>query len=74
MLLFTTLNISTLKSLDHVNIDSKNPPYFIFNNVNGQTAESNGDKYLVLLLSTRTKKNLKSIQNFGMKLKIKLKE
>ena len=33
----------TLKSLNHVNIDSKNPPYLIFNNVDGYIKESNGD-------------------------------
>ena len=35
----------TLKSLNHVNIDNKNPPYLIFNNVDGYIQESNGDKY-----------------------------
>ena len=32
----------TLKSLNHVNIDSKKPPYLIFNNVDGYIEESNG--------------------------------
>ena len=63
-----------LKSLNPVNIDSKNPPYLIFNNVDGHSEESNGDKYLVLLLQTRTNKYKKSTQKFGMKLKIKLKQ
>ena len=35
----------TMKSLNHVNIDNENPPYLIFNNVDGCIQESNGDKY-----------------------------
>ena len=34
----------TLKSLNHVNTDSKNPPYLIFDNVDGCTEESNRGK------------------------------
>ena len=37
----------TLKSLNHVNIYSKNPPYIIFNNIDGHIEESNRNKYLV---------------------------
>ena len=37
----------TLKSLNHVNIYSKNPPYIIFNNIDGYIEESNRNKYLV---------------------------
>ena len=37
----------TVENLDHVNIDSENPLYLIFNNVDGYMEESNGDKYLI---------------------------
>ena len=30
--------------LDHVNIDSENPHYLIFNNIDGYIGESNGDQ------------------------------
>ena len=39
----------TMKSLDHVNIDSENPPNLIFNNVDGYIQKSNRDKYLVCM-------------------------
>ena len=56
----TSINIyfieyMTMKSLDHVNIDSENPLYLTFNNADGYiTGKRNGDK--VLLLQTRRKK------------------
>ena len=34
-----------MKSLNHVNNDSENPHYLIFNNVDGYNEESNRDKY-----------------------------
>ena len=34
----------TMKSLDHVNIDSENPLYLIFNNVDKYIEESKSDK------------------------------
>ena len=37
----------TMENLDYVNIDSENPYYLIFNNVDGYMKESNGDKYLI---------------------------
>ena len=33
-----------MKSLDHANIDSVNPLYLIFNNVDGYIETGNGDK------------------------------
>ena len=50
-----------MKSLNHVNIDSENPLYLTFNNVDGyieynSIEENNRHKYLILLLWTRTKK------------------
>ena len=40
------INYITMESLDHVNIDSANPLYLIFNNVDRYIIEeNNGDKY-----------------------------
>ena len=33
-----------MRSFDHVNIDSENPLYLIFNNVDGYIEENIGDK------------------------------
>ena len=63
-----------LKSLNHVNIDSENPPYLIFNNVDGYTEESNGNKYLVFASTDKNKEVLKKYTEFKMKLKMKLKQ
>ena len=62
-----------MKSLEHVNIDNGNSLYLIFNSLDGYTEESNGIKYLVFASTDENKEALKSTQNFGMKLKIKLK-
>ena len=42
--------------------------------MNGYTEENNRDKYLVFASTYKNKEVLKSTQNFGMKLKIKLKQ
>ena len=63
-----------MKSLDHVNIDSDNSLYLIFNNVDGYIEESNGDKYLVFASTDKNKEVLKNTQNFAVKLKIKSKQ
>ena len=45
------------------------------NNVDGYIIkESNGDKYLIFASIDKNKELLKTTQNFGMKLKIKLKQ
>ena len=48
-----------MKRLDHVNIDHKNVLYFIFNNVDRYTEESNGIKYLVFASTDENKEALK---------------
>ena len=63
-----------MKSLDYVNIDGENPFYLIFNNVNGYVEESNEDKYWIFASTDKNKKVLKNTQNFGIKLKIKLRQ
>ena len=44
-----------MKSLDHVNIDSVNSLYLVFNNSDGYIEESNGDKYLIFASTTKNK-------------------
>ena len=49
----------TMKSLDHVNIDSKNSLYLIFDNVDGYIKEKNGNKYLIFASTDKNKEVLK---------------
>ena len=42
-----------MKSLYHVNIDSVNSLYLVFNNPDGYIEESNGDKYLIFASTTK---------------------
>ena len=44
-----------MKSLDHVNIDSANSIYLVFNNVDGYIEESNGNKYLIFASTDKNK-------------------
>ena len=46
-----------MKSLEHVNIDSPNSLFLVFNNV-GYIEESNGDKYLIFASTGKNKKVL----------------
>ena len=54
----------TMKSLNYVNIDSENPPYLIFNNVDGYLEESNGGKYLDFASTDKNKEVLKMYTEF----------
>ena len=46
----------TMRSLDHININSGNPLYLIFNNVDGYVIEeSNRDKYLIFASTNKNK-------------------
>ena len=75
------LNQISIKSTDDViydieyitvkSLDSANSIYLVFNNVDAYIEENNENKYLIFALQTKTKKK-KITQNFGMKLKIKL--
>ena len=47
----------TMKSLDHANINTENPLYLIFNNVDWHTEQTNGSKYLIFA-STRKNKQV----------------
>ena len=46
----------TMKSLDHINIDSENSLYLVFNNVDGYTEKNNGNKYLIFASTKKNKK------------------
>ena len=46
----------TMKSLDHINIDSENSLYLVFNNVDGYTEKNNGNKYLIFASTEKNKK------------------
>ena len=45
----------TMKSLDHVGINTQNRFYVIFNKVDGYVEESNGNKYLIFLFTDKEK-------------------
>ena len=45
----------TMKSLDHVNNDSANSIYLVFNNVDEYIEESNGNKYLIFASTDKNK-------------------
>ena len=59
--IFFILNIGTMKSLDYANINSENPLYLIFNNVDWHTEQSNGSKYLIF---ASTKKNKQVLEKY----------
>ena len=68
---------ATKESLNNENIESANSVYLVFNNVDGyiecnSTKECNEYKYLIFASTDKNKEVLKSVQNFRMKLKIKL--
>ena len=70
MLLFTTLNISQWRVLT---IDSENPPYIIFNNVDRYIDKSNQDKHLVFASTHKNKKVLKKYTKLRKEIKNKIK-
>ena len=50
------IEYTTMRSLGHVNINSGNPLYLIFNNVDGYVIEeSNRDKYLIFASTNKNK-------------------
>ena len=57
----------TIKDSKYVKIYSVNPLYLIFNKVNEYFDEINENKYLTLVPTNKSKKNMK---NFGVKLEI----
>ena len=74
-MIFTILGISQLKKIgDCKNIYSVNPLYLIIGKVDGHIEENNGNKYLVFDSTDENNEVLKSTENFGIELKIKLKQ
>ena len=60
----------TMKSLDHMNTDTPNSLYLVFENVDGYIIEeSNGDKYLIFVSIDKTKKVLKRYTKFCNEIK-----
>ena len=66
--------ITVTKIGDCENIYSVNPLYLIIGKVDGHIEEKNGSKYLVFDSTDENKEVLKNTQNFGVGLKIKLKQ
>ena len=65
----------TMKLPDNVNIDDEDFLYLTFNNVDGYLMKNDGIKYLVFNSTDENKEALKKItQNFGKKIKSKLKQ
>ena len=62
----------TIKDLKYVKIYSVNHLYLIFSKVNGYFEEINGNEYLTLVLTNKSKEKIKNITNFGVKSEIKL--
>ena len=62
------------KNFDCENIYSVNPLHLIIGKVDGHIEEKNKSKYLVFDSTDESKEVLKSTQNVGMGLKIKLKQ
>ena len=74
-MIFTRLDTSQLKkNFDCENIYSVNPLHLIIGKVDGHIEEKNKSKYLVFDSTAENKEVLKSTQNVGMGLKIKLKQ
>ena len=66
--LFTTLHMWLSKIWNTIN--SVNPLYLMLNKMNGYFEEINGNKYLTLVPTNESRKNLKSMKNCGLKLEI----
>ena len=52
----------TIKDSKYVKINTVNPLYFLFNKMNGNFEESNGNKYLTLVLTNETKAKIKKYE------------
>ena len=58
--MFITLGILPLKTLAILKIISVNPLYLIIDKINGNTEESNGNKYSTLVSTEKNKSTLKA--------------
>ena len=62
-----------INNFDHVNIESKNSLYLIFNNVDGYIEESNGNKYLIFASTYRNKEIFEKYTKFWSEIKNQIK-
>ena len=61
----------TMKSIDHLNIDSVNTLYLVFNNVDGYIEESNEDKYFIFASTDKNKEILEKYKELWDEIKNK---
>ena len=57
----------TIKDSKYVKINSVNPLYLIFGKLNGYFEDINGNKYLTLVSTDKSKEILRSIKNCGVR-------
>ena len=60
----------SIKDSKYLKINSLNHLYLIFSKVNGYFAEINGNTYLTLVPSNKSKENMKKMKNCGVKVEI----
>ena len=60
----------TIKDSKYLNIYSLNPQYLIFDKLNGNFEEINGNNYLALVPTNKSKEKLKNVKNCGVKSEI----
>ena len=60
----------TIKDSKYVKINSVNPLYLIFGKVNEYFEDINGNKYLTLVSTDKSKEILRSIKNCGVRSEI----
>ena len=63
----------TMKSIDHLNTDSANNLYLVFNNVNGYIEESNEDKYFIFASTDKSKEILEKYKELWDEIKNQIK-
>ena len=59
----------TVKDTKYVKINSVNPLYLIFNKVNGYFEKINGNKYLALVPTNKSKERIKKYEELWSKIR-----
>ena len=59
----------TVKDIRYVKLNSVNPLYLIIDKINGYTEESNGNKYLMLVPTDKSKDTLKRYEELQTKIR-----
>ena len=57
----TDIDICHIEYIIMKSLDSQNPLYLVFNNVDGYIEESNGNKYLIFASTDKSKKVLRKV-------------